>query len=94
MCYNLIIKKKKDFWWFYMLKECKIIREKMCKINRQSLGYNTEQVFDKNIIFKFFFGGGVHFLNALIYNTNSNCIRRYNSVSTGVLQFVISSFYI
>ena len=47
MCYNLIIKKKKDFWWFYMLKECKIIREKMCKINRQSLGYNTEQVFDK-----------------------------------------------
>ena len=50
MCYNLIIKKKKDFWWFYMLKEC--------KINRQSLGYNTEQVFDKNIIFKFFFGGG------------------------------------
>ena len=77
-----------------MLKECKIIREKMCKINRQSLGYNTEKVFDKNIIFKFFLGGGVHFLNALIYNTNSNCIRRYNSVSTGVLQFVISSFYI
>lgn len=36
----------------------------------------------------------MHFLNALIYNTNSNCIRRYNSVSTGVLQFVISSFYI
>ena len=77
-----------------MLKLGKIIREKMCKINRQSLGYNTEQVFDKNIIFKFFLGGGVHFLNALIYNTNSNCIRRYNSVSTGVLQFVISSFYI
>ena len=77
-----------------MLKECKIIREKMCKINRQSLGYDTEQVFDKNIIFKFFLGGGCIFLNALIYNTNSNCIRRYNSVSTGVLQFVISSFYI
>ena len=54
-----------------MLKECKIIREKMCKINRQSLGYDTEQVFDKNIIFKFFLGGGCIFLNALIYNNNN-----------------------
>ena len=41
-----------------MLKECKIIREKMCKINRQSLGYNVKQVFDKNTNFKISLGGG------------------------------------
>ena len=62
MCYNLIIKKKKDFWWFYMLKECKIIREKMCKIIREFNIYNIEQVFDKNINFKILLGGGGAFL--------------------------------
>ena len=68
-----------------MLKLGKIIREKKCKIIQKSTGYNTEQMFDKNINFKISLGGGVHFLNALIYNINSNCIRRYNNMSTGVL---------
>ena len=56
-----------------------------CKINPEFNIYNIEQAFDKNINFKIFLGGGVHFLNALIYNRDSNYIRRYNSMSTGVL---------
>ena len=56
-----------------------------CRINPEFNIYNTEQIFDKNINFKIFLGGGVHFLNALIYNRASNCIRRYNSMSTVVL---------
>ena len=57
-----------------------------CKINPEFNVYNAEQVFDKNINFNFFVGGGgVHSFNALIYNRASNCIRRYNSMSTGVL---------
>ena len=68
-----------------MLKLGKINREKMCKINREFIVYNIEQVFDKNINFKIALGGGVHSFNALIYNRASNCIRRYNSMSTGVL---------
>ena len=65
-------------------KMCKIIREKMCKIIREFNIYNIEQVFDKNTNFKIALGG-VHSFNALIYNRASNCIRRYNNVSTGVL---------
>ena len=68
-----------------MLKLGKINREKMCKINREFNIYNIEQVFDKNTNFKISLGGGVHSFNALIYNRASNCIRRYNSMSTGVL---------
>ena len=68
-----------------MLKLGKIIRGKKCKIIQKSTGYNTEQMFDKNINFKISLGGGVHSFNALIYNRASNCIRRYNSMSTGVL---------
>ena len=56
-----------------------------CKINPEFNIYNAELVFDKNTNFKISLGGGVHFLNALIYNINSNCIRRYNSMSTGVI---------
>ena len=56
-----------------------------CKINPEFNIYNTEQMFDKNINFKISLGGGVHSFNALIYNRASNCIRRYNSMSTGVL---------
>ena len=56
-----------------------------CKINPEFNIYNIEQVFDKNINFEIFVGGGVHSFNALIYNRASNCIRRYNSMSTGVL---------
>ena len=56
-----------------------------CKINPEFNVYNIEQVFDKNINFKIFVGGGVHSFNALIYNINSNYIRRYNSMSTEVL---------
>ena len=55
------------------------------KINRKFNIYNIEQMFDKNINFKIALGGGVHSFNALIYNRASNCIRRYNSMSTGVL---------
>ena len=68
-----------------MLKLGKIIREKMCKIIREFDVYNIEQVFGKNTSFKIALGGGVHSFNALIYNRASNCIRRYNSMSTGVL---------
>ena len=68
-----------------MLKLGKIIREKVCKIIRKFVVYNIEQVFGKNKILKLLFGGGVHSFNALIYNRASNCIRRYNSMSTGVL---------
>ena len=63
----------------------KINREKMCKIFREFIVYNIEQVFDKNTNFKIALGGGVHSFNALIYNRASNCIKRYNSMSTGVL---------
>ena len=56
----------------------------MCKIIREFIVYNIEQVFDKNTNFKIALGG-VHSFNALIYNRASNCIRRYNSMSTGVL---------
>ena len=68
-----------------MLELGKINREKMCKIIRKFNIYNIEQVFDKNTNFKIALGGGVHSFNALIYNGASNCIRRYNSMSTGVL---------
>ena len=68
-----------------MLKLGKINREKMCKIIRKFVVYNIEQAFDKNANFKIALGGGVHSFNALIYNRASNCIRRYNSMSTGVL---------
>ena len=68
-----------------MLKLGKINREKMCKIIREFIVYNIEQVFDKNANFKIALGGGVHSFNALIYNRASNCIKRYNSMSTGVL---------
>ena len=68
-----------------MLKLGKIIREKMCKIIREFNIYNIEQVIDKNTNFKIALGEGVHSFNALIYNGASNCIRRYNSMSTGVL---------
>ena len=56
-----------------------------CKINPEFNIYNTEQVFDKNINFKIFLGGGVHFLNALIYIRNSMNFRDYNGESMGVL---------
>ena len=58
---------------------------KLGKIIREFNIYNIEQVFDKNTNFKIALGGGVHSFNALIYNRASNCIRRYNSMSTGVL---------
>ena len=67
-----------------MLKLGKINREKMCKTIQKSTIYSIEPMFDKKIL-KLLLGGGVHFLNALIYNGASNCIRRYNSMSTGVL---------
>lgn len=54
-----------------MLKLGKINREKKCKIIREFNIYGIEQVFDKNANFKIFLGGGVHFLNALIYNNNN-----------------------
>ena len=56
-----------------------------CKINPEFNVYNTERVFDKNINFKIFVGGGVHFLNALIYNRNGMNFRDYNGESMGVL---------
>ena len=56
-----------------------------CKINPEFNIYNIEQVFGKNINFKIFVGGGVHFLNALIYNRNSINFRDYNGESMGVL---------
>ena len=68
-----------------MLELGKINREKMCKIIREFNVYNIEQMFDKNTNFKIALGGGVHSFNALIYNRASNCIRRYNNMSTGVL---------
>ena len=55
------------------------------KINRKFNIYNIEQMFGKNTNFKIALGGGVHPFNALIYNRASNCIRRYNSMSTAVL---------
>ena len=58
---------------------------KLGKIIREFNIYNIGQMFDKNINFKIALGGGVHSFNALIYNGASNCIRRYNSMSTGVL---------
>lgn len=62
-----------------MFKECKIIREKMCKINRQSLNHNIEQAFDKNTFFDIcIWGGGVHLINALIYNKNYIELKDYN----------------
>ena len=66
-----------------MLKLGKINREKMCKTIQKSTIYSIEQMFDKKILKLLL--GGVHFLNALIYNRDSNYIRRYNSLSTGVL---------
>ena len=45
-----------------MLKLGKINREKMCKIIQKSTIYSTEQVFDKNINFKIFLGGGGAFI--------------------------------
>ena len=56
-----------------------------CKINAEFNIYNIEQMFGKNTNFKIALGRGVHSFNALIYNRASNCIRRYNSMSTGVL---------
>ena len=56
-----------------------------CKINPEFNIYNIKQVFDKNINFKISLGGGVHFLNALIYNRNSINFRDYNGESMGVL---------
>ena len=67
-----------------MLKLGKINREKMCKIIQKSTIYSAEQTFDKKINFKIALGG-VYSFNALIYNIVSNYIRRYNSMSTGVL---------
>ena len=55
------------------------------KINRKFNIYNIEQMFGKNTNSKIALGRGVHSFNALIYNRASNCIRRYNSMSTGVL---------
>ena len=48
-----------------MLKLGKIIREKVCKIIRKFVVYNTEQVFDKNKNFKIaLLGGGcIHLMN-------------------------------
>ena len=68
-----------------MLKLGKINREKMCKTIQKSTIYSIEQMFDKKINFKIALGGGVHSFNAPIYNRASNYIRRYNSMSTGVL---------
>ena len=57
-----------------------------CKINPEFNIYNIEPAFDKNINFKIFLGGGgVPFLNALIYNRNSINFRDYNGESMGVL---------
>ena len=56
----------------------------MCKIIQKSTIYSIEQMFDKKINFKIALGG-VHSFNAPIYNRASNYIRRYNSMSTGVL---------
>ena len=56
-----------------------------CKTIRKFDFYNIKQVFGKNINFKIFLGGGVHFLNALIYNRNSINFRDYNGESMGVL---------
>lgn len=56
-----------------------------CKIIRKFNSSNIERVFDKNINFKIFLGGGVHFSNALIYNRNSMNFRDYNGESMGVL---------
>ncbi len=57
---------------------------KLGKINRKFNICNIEQMFGKNTNFKIALGGG-HSFNALIYNRANNCIRRYNSMSTGVL---------
>ena len=56
-----------------------------CKITPEFNIYNIEQAFGKNTNFKIFLGGGVHFLNALIYNRNSMNFRDYNGESMGVL---------
>ena len=57
-----------------------------CKINPEFNIYNIKQVFDKNINFKIFVGGGgVHSFNALIYNRNSIKVKRYSNMSTQVL---------
>ena len=56
-----------------------------CKINPEFNIYNIEQAFNKTINFKISLGGGVHFLNALIYNRNSMNFRDYNGESMGVL---------
>ena len=56
-----------------------------CKINPEFNICNIEQVFDKNINFKIFVGGGVHSFNALIYNRNSIKVKRYSNMSTQVL---------
>mgnify|MGYP004564729761 FL=1 len=40
----------------------KINREKMCKIFREFIVYNIEQVFDKNTNFKIALGGGGAFI--------------------------------
>ena len=51
-----------------MLKLGKIIREKVCKIIRKFVVYNTEQVFDKNKNFKIaLWGGGcIHLMHQYI----------------------------
>ena len=42
----------------------KINREKMCKIFREFIVYNIEQVFDKNTNFKIALGGGcIHLMH-------------------------------
>ena len=56
-----------------------------CKINPEFNIYSIEQMFDKNINFKIFVGGGVHSFNALIYNRNSIKVKRYSNMSTQVL---------
>ena len=58
---------------------------KLGKIIREFNIYDIGQMFGKNTNFKIALGGGVHSFNALIYNRASNCIRRYNNMSTGVL---------
>lgn len=47
-----------------MLKLGKIIREKMCKIIREFVVYNIEQVFGKDTNFKIALGGGcIHLMH-------------------------------
>ena len=49
-----------------------------CKINPEFNIYNAKQLFDENTSFEISLGGGVHFLNALIYNRDSINFKDYN----------------